>query len=34
MFIDTNVLVNSRIAQAPHHEIAREFLSRLMAMNR
>lgn len=22
MFMDTNVLVNSRIAQAPHHEIA------------
>ena len=28
MFIDTNVLVNSRIAQAPHHEIAKECLSR------
>ena len=33
MFIDTNVLVNSRIAQAPHHEIARECLSRALDGN-
>ena len=33
MFMDTNVLTNSRIAQAPHHEIARESLARSMAMN-
>ena len=30
MFIDTKVLINSRIAQAPHHEIARDCLSRSM----
>ncbi len=28
MFMDTNVLVNSYIGQASHHEIARECLSR------
>ena len=28
MFMDTNVLVNARIGQASHHEIARECLSR------
>ena len=27
MFVDTNVLVNSRAAGAPHHEIARELLT-------
>ncbi len=28
MFVDTNVLVNARIHEAPHHEIAREGLER------
>ena len=28
MFVDTNVLVNARIREAPHHEIAREGLER------
>lgn len=28
MFMDTNVLANSRITRAPHHEIARKCLSR------
>ena len=33
MFMDTNVLVNSYIGQASHREIAKECLSRSMAMN-
>ena len=28
MFVDTNILVNARIREAPHHEIAREGLER------
>ena len=28
MFIDSNILVNSRIPRAPHHDIARERLDR------
>ncbi|MCY4560234.1 MAG: PIN domain-containing protein [Chloroflexi bacterium] len=28
MFVDTNILVNARIHEAPHHEIAREGLER------
>ncbi len=28
MFVDTNILVNARIQEAPHHEIAREGLER------
>lgn len=30
MFVDTNVLVNSRIPQAPGHDTAREMLERTM----
>ena len=30
MFLDTNILVNARIHEAPHHEIAREGLERAL----
>ena len=33
MFIDTNVLVNSRILEAPHHEMARARLERALRDN-